>query len=764
MVYKINYFTFVLNLQGMKHFISFLILLSTIPAYSQIKIEGTINDNKNQPIAGASIVIDGSYDGATSDSLGKFSFTTSETGEQLLKVTASGFFPVEQKINIAKADLVISFSLKEKITELKAVVLSAGSFIASDQKKASALKPLDVVTTASANGSITDAFKTLPGAQQVGESEGLFVRGGTSSEAKYFIDGSLVNEFFYSSKPGIASRERFNPFLFTGYVFSSGGYSALYGQALSSVLIMESIDLPEKTSANFGLSYLSANAGIQKLSKNKKSSWGTSYSYMNLALVYNLIKQKEDYFRIPIIHQGDFNFRTKTSSTGFLKYYANVSHTNVALRNQDVDSLTLKDAFSLKDFNMYHNLSWKEKLGNGWKINTGISYTYDNNNIGLELQDANNKKVEIDDSSLYSYKNVGIESKKNYANAKIVLEKKFGGLNAVRFGAENNYSNEKTIVSNKDGLLQDQDLKENIVSAFGESDIYITNKLGAKIGARTEHSQLLQKWNVAPRVSLAYQFPDRSQASFAYGIFYENPESKYLPALNALHFQKATHYILQYLKASNGRNFRTEIFYKKYDDLIKTEASGTRAINNKGFGDAKGIEFFWRDTKTIPEFDYWISYSYLDTKRNFLNYPFAIEPSFAAKHTASLVVKKFVLPVKMQFNASYTFASGRPYYNLIEDNVGKIKISDQGRTVDFNSLSLSVNYLPTIGKKDAKSFTVIVLSLTNVLGANNVYGYNYSANGQNKVAQLPPAKRFLYLGCFVSLGIDRTEDAINNNL
>ena len=748
----------------MKYFMSFLIIFFSINGFSQIKIEGTVRDIKNKPVEGASIVIEGSYDGATSDSLGKYSFVTSESGEQIIKISVSSYFPVEQKIIIEKADLSISFSLKEKITELKAVVLSAGSFIASDQKKASALKPLDVVTTASANGSITDAFKTLPGAQQVGESEGLFVRGGTSSEAKYFIDGSLVNEFFFSSKPGLASRERFNPFLFTGYVFSSGGYSSLYGQALSSVLIMESIDLPEKTSASFGLSYLSANAGIQKLSKNKKSSWGTTYSYTNLALVYDLIKQKQDYFRIPVIHQGDFNFRTKTSSTGFLKYYVNVSHTIVALRNQDVDSLTLKDAFSLKDFNMYHNLSWKEKLGNGWKINTGISYTYDKNNIGLELQDANNKKVEINDGSVYSYKNVGIISKKNYANAKVVLEKKFGGLNALRFGAENNYSNEKTDINNAGGSLQNRKFQENILSAFAESDIYITNRWGAKLGARTEHSESLQKWNIAPRISLAYQFPDRSQASFAYGIFYQNPDSKYLPALNSLLFQKATHYILQYLKASNGRNFRAEIFFKNYDDLIKTEESGTRAINNKGFGDAKGIEFFWRDTKTIRNFDYWISYSYLDTKRDFLNYPSAITPSFAAKHTASLVVKKFVMPVKMQFNASYTFASGRPYYDLMEDSEGKIRMYDQGITRDFNSLSLSLNYLPTIGRKDAKSFTVIVLSLTNVLGANNVYGYNYSTNGKNKVAILPPAKRFLYLGCFISLGIDRTEDAINNKL
>ena len=179
--------------------------------------------------------------------------------------------------------------------------------------------------------------------------------------------------------------------------------------------------------------------------------------------------------------------------------------------------------------------------------------------------------------------------------------------------------------------------------------------------------------------------------------------------------------MLSIKKFPTDHTFRTEIFYKKYNDLFKTGLSnyGTlRAINNNGFGDAKGIEFFWRDRKTIKNVDYWISYSYLDTKRDFLNYPFAIEPSFAAKHTASLVVKKFVTKLKTQFNGSYTFATGRPYYNInYDNNTNAYKIFDEGHTKDYNDLSLSVNYLPSIGKANAKSFTVVVLSAHQCFGS-----------------------------------------------
>jgi hypothetical protein len=79
-------------------------------------------------------------------------------------------------------------------------------------------------------------------------------------------------------------------------------------------------------------------------------------------------------------------------------------------------------------------------------------------------------------------------------------------------------------------------------------------------------------------------------------------------------------------------------------------------------------------------------------------------------------------------------------------------------------MSFSVNYLPFIGSKGANKFTVFVFSITNVLGSKNIYTYNYSYDGKNKVAVTPPATRFFYLGCFLSFGIDRTEQAINNNL
>ncbi|HSU51653.1 MAG TPA: hypothetical protein VLJ41_13705, partial [Segetibacter sp.] len=190
----------------------------------------------------------------------------------------------------------------------------------------------------------------------------------------------------------------------------------------------------------------------------------------------------------------------------------------------------------------------------------------------------------------------------------------------------------------------------------------------------------------------------------------------------------------------------------------------TSVYNNSGSGYAKGIDLFFRDKKSIKNFDYWISYSWIDTKRDYLNYPKQLQPNFVANHTASIVMKRFFTSIKSGFNFTYTYATGRPYYNLMVNNNYKYYLADEGKTKSYNSLNFSAEYVPSIGKENAKTNIVLFASMTNVLGANQVYGYNYSTSGMYKEPITPPSKRFYFIGCFLSWGVNRTQDVINNNL
>ncbi|MBS1920107.1 MAG: TonB-dependent receptor [Bacteroidetes bacterium] len=739
----------------------FLIIVAREAALSQSVIMGKVLCKK-QPIPGASITLKDTYDGTTSDSSGNFKFITSEKGEHLLVITAVGYKMSEQKVTISNQPIELGIELKEEVTELNAVTITAGTFEAGDKKRAAVLNSIDVATTAGSNADISAALKTLPGTQQVGEQEGLFVRGGAGYETKQFIDGNLVNNPYFTSVPDIASRGRFSPFLFKGTVFSTGGYSALYGQALSSVLLLESIDLPEKSEIDATISPLVVGLGTQQLAKNKKSSYGINYSYVNVGLYFSLIKQTPDYFKMPQFHNGDANFRIKTKNGGMIKYYTTFAFGDLGLRRPDIDSDYLKDAFSLKNNNWYNNLTYKENLGKGWKMNLGASFSTNLDKIQQQVQDKTNLPKQFPSSQFWmNSKNFSFHNLQNLSLGRAVIEKSLGGLSAIRFGGEYWYSDYRPKFN--DTLYMQID---NYTAAFAEGSIYLSKNLAAQVGARFEHSSIINRSDIAPRISLAYKAGKRSQLSVAYGIFYQKPESQQLYVPSMLGFTKAIHYVLDYQRIYNQRTLRVEAYYKKYEDLIKQMPVSYNYYdyNNAGSGYAKGIDLFFRDKKTIKDFDYWISYSYIDTKREYLNYPVPLQPSFVANHTASIVTKKFFTDLKAGFNATYSWASGRPYYNILPDANNKFYIADQGKTIDYNSLSFSAEWVPSVGNTKAKSFLVLFATVSNLLGSNQVYGYNYSYNGFIKSPIMPPAKRFYFVGLFLSWGVDRSQDAINNNL
>ena len=80
---------------------------------AQIKVSGVTKDNKGHVLGGTSVTLKGTYDGAVSDSTGKFSFKTFEKGDFILEAKNLGYKTVEQKITVAKEAITINFSLKE---------------------------------------------------------------------------------------------------------------------------------------------------------------------------------------------------------------------------------------------------------------------------------------------------------------------------------------------------------------------------------------------------------------------------------------------------------------------------------------------------------------------------------------------------------------------------------------------------------------------------------------------------------------------------
>lgn len=703
-----------------------LMILASASCFAQTKISGRVTDEKGEGIPGANVSIKDSYDGASSNVEGKFEFVTSETGKKVLVITFLGYKNFEKEVELNGTEINVQAPMKETINELQAVTITAGAFGASDESRRTIFRAVDIATTAGATADIAGALNTLPGTQKVGESGRLFVRGGDGYEARTFIDGLIVMNEYDQTAPNTPSRGRFLPFMFKGTSFSTGGYSAEYGQALSSALVLDSRDKSEMTRTDFGL--LSVGADVTQTQVWDRGSVAAKIQYTDIRPYFGLISQELDWKEAPVSLEGSSAFRQQVGKDGMVKVFGNFSHATYSLYNHDIADESIKQLYDFTNDYTYLNGFYKQSLSDKWSVRGGVSYTFNRNDSYLDA-----------DNTMETDRGIHV---------KTVLEGSLSERVEIKTGVEVLHKDYQYSYDPQASVPIQNDFTGVITAAFAEADVYASNKFVTRLGVRGEYNDLIKKASIDPRISLAYKTGEVGQVSLAYGKFRQSPKNENVRVNNKLESEKADHYILNYQIVTNNRTFRIEGYYKKYNDLIKYKNGNPYDLANDGNGFAKGVELFWRDNRSIKNVDYWVSYSYLDTKRNYLNTPYSVTPTFASAHNFSVVYKHFVTKLKTQFGATYSVTSGRPYN---DPNMDKF---NAGKTKSYQDLSVNISYLPT-------SQLIIYFSCTNVLGYDNVFGYQYSStpdvNGMYASRAIrQPATRFLFLGVFITISKEKT--------
>ena len=718
----------------MKSLFTYTILLFASAVFAQSTISGTTVDNKGKPIAGANIYIDGTYDGATTDENGQFLFTTTVIGQQRLVASFLVYETTRTVINVTdfKNQTIV---LRESSNTLDAVVISAGTMETGDKARVAVLKPLDIVTTAGSAGNIIAALQTLPGTQSVGEDGRLFVRGGEANETQTFVDGIRVAQPYNATIGNVPTRGRFSPFLFSGIAFSTGGYSAEYGEALSSVLLLNTEDNPDQNKTEISL--MTVGLGLGNTRKWNKSSLSINASYINLAPYQAVIPQNVDWNKPFQSLSGESVYRYNFNN-GILKVYAAFDSSKLDINQENINTPN-KIRVGVNNNNFYFNTSYNGRFGTGWQVVTGLSFGYNKNQIGLDLDNVVNDE--------------------NAAHLKLKLKKNFSNYFKLSFGSDYFITKFDENFKPNSGTVASTGYNSAIGAIFTEADILFSKKVAAKVGLRASYNNLLDETAIAPRISMAYKVSKTSQFSLAYGDFSQSPSVDYIKYSKWHQFEseKASHYILNFQYSKDNQTFRAETYYKGYSNLVKYDTPAiafNSAFTNNGSGYAKGLDLFWRDGKSIKNLEYWLSYSYIDTKREYRNFPTAATPSFVADHSLSLVTKYFITDWRSQIGFTNSFSSGRPYNNPNETQFMNRK------TKGYNNLSFNWAYLISQQK-------ILYFSVSNVLGTQNVFGYDYARNPDsngfyNRKEIIPTADHFFFVGFFWTISKDKKDNQLKN--
>ncbi|HYD21369.1 MAG TPA: hypothetical protein VEB40_07845, partial [Flavipsychrobacter sp.] len=443
---------------------------------------------------------------------------------------------------------------------------------------------------------------------------------------------------------------------------------------------------------------------------------------------------------------ANFRYMWKPNKDGILKVMANGSmfKSGVSTPTFTGDSSSTTN-FDMTNQNYYSNISYRQILKKGWGIYTAASFSYNKEDIHFNGTPMENH----DDRSQFRFE------LKKYVNARF----------SVLIGTElqyYNYANTGTyfwVDTNgtwKSGTYG-QNLSERQAAGFVELDWAPVYWLAFRPGVRYEYSAITNQNAISPRFSMAVKAGDNGQFSLASGIFYQNADPQYFLAGYKPKMQQAIHYIANYQFIKGERTFRLEAYYKDYDQLVRelTTTYNPNAyrvifpanisgygVDNSGYGYAKGIELFWRDKKSIKFFDYWISYSYIDTRRLYKNFTAEATPTFVADHNLSVITKYFINEIQTNVSATYAYASGRPYYNP-DPSVDFMT----ERTRDFHNISLTVSWLHSFGKW----FSVFYAGVDNLTNAKNVFGKRYNATGQIIGDQQPALYRTVFVGVNFSL-------------
>ena len=693
-------------------------LLTVCNLTAQTTVLGLVTDGR-EPLTGVNVFILGTIDGCLTDSLGRFLFTTSQTGEVTLKATFIGYEDYILTADISHMhDLTIR--MNEQAATINEVVVTASTFSFGKSDNFKTMDALDVVMAGNSCGDIVAALQTLPGTQMVGENGKLYVRGGESEECQTFVNGMHVLVPYSTNTENTAVRGRFSPFLFKGINFSLGGYSGEYGQALSSVLPMETTDAA--TSDKFGVSASLVDWNIGGTKAYQNSSLSFNAALTSTGLYDQLFTQRQDFTRPYRKLSVEAQYKKEFSASSVLKSYVGYDLTSVGLHidgcNLIPEQSSTTRSLSLKEHNIYANVTHRASIGRGYSLFTGIA----NSSVFTDIDDARM----VGDH----YHNF-----RNEVHLKAEVHKVCSDALKLSAGLED-YIRNSTLRYESDHYQLDY----NILAAHVDAQWRIIPRLFLNVSTRAERlrvgefcSGMFMKSDclLMPRTTLSYIPNKHLQFSLVAGRYSQTPEDDYMAmSQKALSQSLADHAILSMQYKSESTLLRIEPYWKKYHCLPLLEDGVYRP---DGYGTSRGVDLFIEDHSLVKYLTTTLSYSFNDSKRRYLDYTEERTPDYASRYNLRLTAKYAI--GKAIIGLAESYASGRHF--------------PSGTTPHYNSVDVNLTYL--LSPK-----VIVYTSLNNIFGRTNIF--RYDVNGSPVV---PSRDRFLYIGIFVSLKNNKAYDISN---
>lgn len=711
-----------------------------------------IDDFSKKPLSGSVRIVgqDQTYTGE-----GNVTLNQIPSGTYTFEVSAEGYASstLSDIDVVPNQNLTYTVGLSKTVAEIQEVTIVRKTYKTTAESPVSLrnITSEEVQKNAGSNRDVSKAILSFPGVGSTATFRNdLFIRGGSSSENKFYIDGievPVINHFQTQGASG-GPRGIITVDFIKDVDFYSGAFPANRNGVLSSLF---EFNLKEARKDKIGYKAVIGLDDLQLMADgplSKDQSWQGLFSVRksNLQLLFKAIGLPF----LPSYYDATFKVSKKFESGDEL-YFLGMGAKDTFEFNEDAEptpsNLTLIDRLPVSP-------QWNYTVGMGYR------HLAENGNwlftLSRNMLDNQSKKyfrnIETPENLLLDYHSQEQENKLRIdRNIRTDFFQISTGVNLNLSNYYNNSLVRSVSLSdvNEDRLDSDLNLLQYGLYLQGSTKI-LGDRVQISGGFRLDASDYSKNTTnpleqFSPRFAVSYKVTDRFSINMNTGIYYQ------LPTYTALGFVRNNDLVnqddLRYIKNShlvggveyNGKNnlrLTLEGYYKRYKNYpfsLRNQISlanvggdfgvvGNEPLDSRGIGETYGIEFLVQK-RTVNNLYGILAYTFGYSK--FSNSSGQMLPSsWDSRHILTMTAGKY-FNKNWNLGARFRLQSGLPEtpYDLQRSALVNIWNITNGPTSDFTRLnSLRGNVAHQLDLRAEKKWVFNKWQLTAYVDVVNVYG------------------------------------------
>jgi len=723
-----------------------------------------INSLTKIPVPNALVALEGTELAAVTSSAGEYRISGIPMGIYPILVTAVGFksFRLPEQLILVGQVSFRNFEMIEAPYDASEEVTVEADFFEKKAVEPLSQFRLDHAEINRIAGTIEDINRVLslfPSVAHVNElSNDLIVRGGSPFETGFYLNGipvSNINHFRREGGSG-GALSILNPELIENIDFSAGGFSAAYGDRLSSIVDIKlrqgRVDRiagrADLNISGFGLSLegpLHAGKGSWILS-GKRSYYDILSEIFNIGVVPSLgnIHAKIDYQVTP---RDRFSLIDVFGSCS-LDYGVDIA------LEEEINYAT-KAATNQNTLGIIWQHIWGER---GYsEMSLSSSYVMDRDSLDDPYQEQEYMSREEDEHTI-TLRNTNVIQ----INSRYTTEFGFE-VHAFRAAFNNYYS--KYVDKwglNVPGLQINGRFRESLSGLFSNHRLSLLKNLSMVIGLRGDYFSFTQRFQISPRASLSWKVVQWLTLNFGGGVYRQtlhplllvrNPQGTVLKDPRAIHWIAGAD-----IRLGEDTKMTIEFYNKNYCNMPLTPDDPTLFIldnnvsmsgyflydrlSDGGRAFSRGVELFLQK-KFCDRLSAVVSASLF--KSRYRDYNGIWRDRIYDNRTLLTLIGRYHPGDDWEFNFRWSYAGGIPYTPFdVEKSVAvNFGIYDRNRYFskrypDYHSLFIRVDRRFTF----KTAVLSVYLSLVNAYNRRNIARYywdraNRTISAVDQVRRIP---------------------------